>query len=251
MKNAGKWAAGLGALSALVMLSGKRDSDDRSEDNDVNGTSIGWAPALVPFEAQKLEREICSIEPVDLEQWESEVPMCGFFYQTKKKETWLGSNKKSITYQALFNTSFSITKDLDTAQSIAQNSLYRLQLFSVIVAGRWNDDKYGTYATSAKTPVGPHGRGIDLRRVHADNRVRMLEGESPARAVDVFEPGAQRNGESARTGRGGSPPYIWVPHLHEDHLLDGKITTIDCTWPDGENCIEPPPEVRLLGSAVI
>jgi len=242
VKNSHIIGGGLAALG-LLLLSSKKEEEE--------GASIGWGPALDPELADAYEQQIAARTPVDLEPFESETPLCGAFYQAQRKDTFLGTGSKSITYRALYQTVLENTNSKREAEAIARSSMHRLSLFGSIVAGCWNDLIYGTHAYRAASPVGPHGRTVDLRPCHADNRERMLDGDAPARTVDLGAPGDGNTGNAARQARGRSMPYLWIPFIDVDAVLRGRVTTLGCDWPDGESGIEPPPEVRALGWAVM
>ena len=243
-----KVALGVAALGVLLLaMSGDEEDEEKA--------SVGWAP---PEDCDEFEQLFLLRLPVDVTQLETPKPTCGFFHQVRKKEIFLGTTQKSITYVALRQAAkrAALEGGLDErkaskfAEDISRSSFHRLALFTLIVCGGWNDAFYGTYGYRVNTPAAPHGRGIDLRSCHFDNRSRLMDGQSPLRGVPCCEPKDSGSGiaeeGSTVVARQGSYPYLWIPPLDLEALYRSEVTTRGLKWTDGSSQIDPPPEVRIL-----
>jgi len=94
----------------------------------------------------------------------------------------------------------------------------------------------------------PHNRGISFNRVHADNRDRMRNGNTPQRAVTN---GGRDNGRYAEhNGQGGFLPTMWIPLLDLERLAasPNDIVPQRNAWPNGLSGSWPPTEFIELGT---
>lgn len=252
----------IGTAAALALASaGKRKRPEADEETDEIGEGEGYA--MTGF--SNYESELMARGPVDLEPFEDVEPMCGAFYQVRRGDTWLGEHERSITYRALFRTTFvHATKRRATdpealARRNAANPWMRKMLFDLGVSQQWADVVYGTYLLSSKDPVGPHGRGIPLVRSCCNNRQRILDGEAVVRVVPRGEPSDRGLGVPNRKMLHNTQlgpiklayPFLWMPMLNPDELLAGRITTRRMAWDDGSTALEPPPVVVNLRVAVL
>jgi hypothetical protein len=246
----------LGTAAALALLRKRAPDAETGADETDAGADGGLA--MTGFSAY--ESELMARGPVDLGPLEDIEPMCGSFYQTRRGDTWLGDHERSITYRALFRSTFvhatrrGASDPEQLARRNAANPRARKQLFDLCVGQQWADEVYGTYLLSSRDPVGPHGRGIPLVRSCFDNRARILQGEAVVRIVPRGEPGDRGLGVPSRkmlhNTRIGpvklAYPFVWLPMLHPDELLVGRVTTRRMAWDDGSTALEPPPVVWNL-----
>jgi len=113
-----------------------------------------------------------------------------------------------------------------------------------ILCVAWNDVLYGSNRVSSNNYRGPHGRGIPLSPMHADNWRRLLAGDSARRNVKLHSPGEQ--GTPRNVGQGDRRlPLLWMPQLDEQVLWDSDGQTLRAggTWADGTSFFFPPPIV--------
>lgn len=113
-----------------------------------------------------------------------------------------------------------------------------------ILCVAWNDVLYGSFRVSANNRRGPHGRGIPLSPMHADNWQRLLEGRNPLRNVRLHSAGEV--GTPSNVGRGDQRlPLLWMPQLDEQVLWDSRGATLRAggTWANGFSFYFPPPIV--------
>lgn len=257
MKQTGKVLLGAGVLAlGAAVLGGKKKPEEGEEEENNEGIKVGYAPSeegvehLLLADSDQLQRLLERMGPVEIGDWESPTPCCGHFYQTRRGDLLLDrQEKKSICFQAIFNTCRGAGADDELALERATNSHILLSLCELIVSGFWNDQCYGTFGCDNGF-VGSHGRGFVFRAVHADNRGQLLEGQSPIRTVPLCEPGYQKTGMARWGAQGSCRMFLWIPMINEEALIEhGRVTTEGVTWPDGASGLEPPPEVRVLGCA--
>ncbi len=120
----------------------------------------------------------------------------------------------------------------------------RREMADAIQTGEFNDSMYGTSDVTKvghESYVGPHGRGINLEWVHADNLERMHRGE-PALRTTTVEGDRISTHQAAR-----ARPLIWLPALDLNPLHDSYPTVQVSQWEDGVSTAEPPLAVRQLG----
>jgi hypothetical protein len=247
-----KIAFGVMAIGALILA-----ASSGSEEEDQ--ATVGWAPAEDEDFASLYEKLLLDRRPIDVSKFESgdRRPTCGAFHQVRRKEIFLGTTPKSITYVALRSTAKSVSLENGYAEreaskfadSISRSSFHRLAFFHLIVCSSWNDEIYGTYGYRTNTPAGPHGRGIDLRPVHAPNRQRISDGQAPLRVIPLCLP--EQRGSGIASEGAGEYPYLWIPPLNGTALLRGEVTTRGLRWEDETSQINPPPEVLRLGKAIV
>jgi hypothetical protein len=263
MKTAIKILLGTAGVLALTRLRAKEDGEEQ-----VDGPAED-SYAMTGFQAQMTdayERELLERQPVDLGPYEDADPTCGQFYQSRRGDTWLGGHERSITYRALYRSTFMIAtmkkaKDPEAlALRNAGNPGMRKALFDICVSQAWGDEVYGTYMLSSRDPIGPHGRGIPLVRFCAQNRQRILDGEAVMRVLPRGKPADRGVGTPNRKTLHGTAlgnvrlafPYLWIPVLDPVKLLHGFVTTRGMSWDaDGSSGLEPPPEVVRLKIAVL
>lgn len=113
-----------------------------------------------------------------------------------------------------------------------------------ILCVAWNDIVYGSNRVSSNNYRGPHGRGIPLSPMHADNWARLIRGDEALRNVYMHEPGDE--GTPSNAGRGDRKlPLLWMPQLDERVLWesDGQTLRAGGSWADGSSFFFPPPIV--------
>lgn len=263
MKTSIKLLLGTTGILLLSSLRGKdegADSAERDEDEDAPQLAMTGFQAAAAY-----ERELEDRQPVDLGPLEDEEPACGRFYQAHRGDTWLGEHERSITFRALYRTTFIVATETGhedphgIAHANATNPGLRKALFDLCVGQFWGDEVYGTYFLSSKTPVGPHGRSIPLVRFCAKNRQRILDGEAAMRVAPVGNPQDRGLGTPNRkvlhdTQLGNlrlALPFLWLPVLNPEKLMEGVVTTRGMVWGDGTSGLEPPPQVARLKVAVL
>lgn len=269
MKTPLKLLIGTGALLALTSMLGKGASDEEEKESDDGEDTpdnvIPMAKTGFQGSIDTYEHSLEGMRPVDLAQFEQEEPTCGHFYQCRRGDTWLGTHERSITYRALYRTTYyhAVEQGLDDPEALARRNAerggLRKALFDLCVSQVWADELYGTYLISAKDPVGPHGRGIPLVRFCANNRTRLESGDAVMRVVPRGEPSDRGLGTPNRktlrdTVLGDvrlSFPYLWISALNVTELLRGRVTTRGVSWYDGTTGMEPPPQVVRLGKATL
>jgi len=242
---AGAVAAGVALFSGDDAEAG--DVGEEEMDPQVgapNHPQVGFAPAVV-----ELPRGYSlPPRPMPVEEWEQREPTVGHFYQVQRGDMLLGHGKKSITWMALYRASHFLAVEQEQGEAdshrfakiMADNANNRCEYAHLILAGSWNDQLYGTWGYGKRDFTGHHGRGIPLSTCHADNRARMLEGEEPVRQIEPCCPADK--GSGAALVNGLSRPYLWLPLIDLDALLDGRVTTDGVVW--GASAIsglEPPP----------
>lgn len=250
----------LGTAAALALLRTTKREMGEADAEVSEETESEEVLAATGLLANAYEQELLERLPVDLTPYEDAEPTCGQHYQARRGDTWLGAHERSITFRALFRSTFAhaTLRGLSDAKARAlrnaNNAGMRKALFDLAVSGMWSDEVYGTYLLSSKDPVGPHGRGIPLVRCHGANRDRLLAGEAVLRIVPRGEPSDRGIGVPGRkvlhdTVLGVVPmalPYLWLPCVNPEELLNARVTTRGMKWADGSSTIEPPPAVVRL-----
>ena len=165
----------------------------------------------------------------ELQDWMSAEPASGYWYQVVQ-----GDNLTSIARRAL--QAFLAENDV----SVADDRRLVVEALNSIECGPLND---GLYGHESAHHYAPHGRGISLNRVHADNASRIASGVSPIRTVTGI-----RNYE----GPGGFLPMIWIPRWSSDAIRDpdGPFVEVEGEgfWPNGLSGSWPPPPFVDLGA---
>lgn len=195
--------------------------------------------------------------PIAVEELEDVYPTPGRFYQVRQGDFFNGTNPDhSIVYRALLSAGYLAAKNLGGfddeaasayARSVANNSAARAIYRKMILCVPFNDENYSTYGYGPNAAVGPHGRGIRLVPVHADNRARLADGLPAMRLITLGKPSDE--GNLLHTGSGDDYEYLWLPALNLSKLWaggswDDRITSDGVTWEDGSSQFNPPPEVH-------
>ena len=240
-----------GAVAGAVALLSGDDADAEAAEGEVdpqvgepNHPQVGFAPAAVELPSTLPMQSA----PMPVEDWEQREPTVGHFYQAQRGDMLLGHGKKSITWMALYRAADFLALEAEQGEAdshrfakiTADNANNRCEYAHLILAGSWNDQLYGTWGYGKRDFTGHHGRGVPLSTCHADNRARMLEGLDPVRQIDPCTPGEK--GTGAALVNGLSRPYLWLPLIDLNALLDGQVTTDGVVW--GASTIsglEPPP----------
>jgi hypothetical protein len=266
MKTSIKLLLGTTGILLLSTLRGKAEDETANETETGIDTEASPQLAMTGFQvAAAYERELEDRQPVDISGFEDDAPACGRFYQARRGDTWLGEHERSITFRALYRTTFIVATEMGhedpaaLARSNASNPGLRKALFDLCVGQWWGDELYGTYFLSSKTPVGPHGRSIPLVRFCAENRQRLIEGEAAMRIAPRGCPQDRGLGTPSRkvlhdTQLGNlrlALPFLWLPVLNPEKLMEGIVTTRGMVWGDGTSGLEPPPQVAQLKVAVL
>lgn len=113
-----------------------------------------------------------------------------------------------------------------------------------ILCVAWNDVIYGSRRVTPNNRRGPHGRGIPLSPIHADNWARMLDGRNPLRNVLLHKQGEV--GTPGNVGRGDRKlPLLWMPGVDMKVLWDSDGETLRAagSWSNGFSYYFPPPVV--------
>ena len=272
-------AAG-GAVAAFVFLGRKKDAEPAGPRRRARGApdlplgAGGGAPPEpasrdrpgLPLAGGGLPQEPREPAPPgaparpDLSNIESSEPAAGYYYQVRRGDTFGGTRRQSIAYQALYAAALKAAEQMGDAdpeafaKRIAGSGSNRVKYIDLILCAGPNDLLYGTYGYGEKARPGPHGRSITLRPLHPDNRSLIASGEQPLRNITMLSPDERKAGKRARAvDREFSEgfEYLWLPPLEPTALYErGQITTEGLTWPDGTSMMWPPPEVQALGFGV-
>lgn len=158
-----------------------------------------------------------------VDDWTRDVPTPGFMYRVDPSTGW---GVSSVAREALKNGGI--------PNPINPNGVYPNQaaMIRLLECSPYNDALYSFAGSGGKR--GPDGRGIVLHAVvHADNKQRMMRGESARRSITGFK---------SHDGTGGHLPYLWIPLLEP-----GAPVPVVADWEDGRSGINPPVEILAFG----
>ena len=203
------------------------------------GLSIGWA---------RPEVEISPVRAVfEPSEWIESSPKLGRFVQLDRKITIEKIAREMVRQVA---TQAGERRKLDRAEvrqwadDMARDGALVRAAEDLLHASGWNDETAGSPQPERR---GPHGRGIDPRGVHDDQRAILARGGTPRRNLDA-------SGRVVSPSR-RSRPLVWVPALNPDTfggvILDGlqgePVTSQGMEWDDGSAASWPPPVVTARG----
>lgn len=204
---------------------------------------------------------------VDLSSLENlEYPSGGRFYQVRKGDTLLGTNRNTgIVYRWLLGEAYKAATEIggldpDAARSwatqTARNKAVRTAAYNWLVCGPFNDVNFGTYGFDASIigVPGPHGKSFRLLPIHGDVRGAIASGEAPQRNVELGTPETLGDGRAGAIWRelGRNLEYLWMPPLDLTALWESRLVRVDPQpWPTDvpawQSRINPPPQVMALG----
>lgn len=136
-----------------------------------------------------------------------------------------GENKWSIAYKALQNA------------QVPATGANRIEYTRLIQCSPWNDALTATAKWDGggypKFGAGRNGRAIPLNANHADNKQKLLQGQSPRRAATDY---------NSHDGSGGHLPLIWLPKI--EHGAPAVVVALN---DDGTSGINPPRDILEFG----
>lgn len=207
------------------------------EDDDKASPAVGFVTQARAL----LEDFTC-----DVEAWEELEPTMGTFYPVRRGDIFLGTGSKSITHRALRRVvAWLREQGHDVPRELADDCQLRLDYGRLILASAYNTTLFATWGYGRKALVGPHGRAIPLGSHHGDVRSELLAGRPLTRLVPQCTPADARSGK-ALTLTGMCRPFLWLPPLNLDLLLEGEVTVEGLTWEDGAPALEPPSQFMRL-----
>ncbi len=237
-----------GAVAAGAWIWSRRSSEEPSivaapvatePDGTAIGLSIGWA---------RPEVEISPVRAVfEPSEWIESSPKLGRFVQLDRKitiEKIAREMVRQVATQAGERRKLDRAEVRQWAEDMARDGALVRAAEDLLHASGWNDETAGSPQPERR---GPHGRGIDPRGVHDDQRAILARGGTPRRNLDA-------SGRVVSPSR-RSRPLVWVPALNPDTfggvILDGlqgePVTSQGMEWDDGSAASWPPPVVTARG----